>query len=48
MHEDGSARARCAPGPPSRTSCGSEDIGWLDDGQRKQLFESNARELFRI
>ena len=25
-----------------------EDITWLDDGQRKQLFESNARELFRI
>jgi 4-oxalmesaconate hydratase len=25
-----------------------EDISWLDDGQRKQLFESNARELFRI
>jgi predicted TIM-barrel fold metal-dependent hydrolase len=25
-----------------------EDIGWLDDGQRKQLFESNARDLFRI
>jgi len=25
-----------------------EDIEWLDDGQRKQLFESNARELFRI
>lgn len=25
-----------------------EDIDWLDDGQRKQLFETNARELFRI
>jgi predicted TIM-barrel fold metal-dependent hydrolase len=25
-----------------------EDIDWLDEGQRKQLFESNARELFRI
>lgn len=25
-----------------------EDIDWLTDGQRKQLFESNARELFRI
>lgn len=25
-----------------------EDIEWLDDGQRKQLFESNARELFRL
>ena len=25
-----------------------EDIEWLDDGQRKQLFETNARELFRI
>ncbi|QYN33719.1 amidohydrolase [Pseudonocardia sp. DSM 110487] len=25
-----------------------EDIDWLDDGQRKQLFESNARDLFRI
>jgi predicted TIM-barrel fold metal-dependent hydrolase len=25
-----------------------EDIDWLDDGQRKQLFESNARELFRL
>ena len=24
-----------------------EDIDWLDDGQRKQLFETNARELFR-
>lgn len=24
------------------------DIEWLDEGQRKQLFESNARELFRI
>ncbi|MCW2697410.1 MAG: amidohydrolase [Modestobacter sp.] len=25
-----------------------EDIEWLDEGQRKQLFESNARELFRL
>ncbi len=25
-----------------------EDIEWLDDGRRKQLFESNARELFRL
>jgi predicted TIM-barrel fold metal-dependent hydrolase len=25
-----------------------DDIEWLDEGQRKQLFESNARELFRI
>jgi predicted TIM-barrel fold metal-dependent hydrolase len=25
-----------------------EDIDWLDDGERKQLFETNARELFRI
>ncbi len=25
-----------------------EDIEWLDDGQRKQLFESTARELFRL
>lgn len=25
-----------------------EDIDWLADGERKQLFESNARELFRI
>lgn len=24
------------------------DIGWLDDGQREQLFEGNARTLFRI
>jgi len=25
-----------------------EDIEWLDEGQRKQLFETNARELFRL
>ncbi len=25
-----------------------EDIEWLDEGQRKQLFESTARELFRL
>ncbi len=25
-----------------------EGIDWLDDGQRKQLFETNARELFRL
>lgn len=25
-----------------------DDIDWLGDGDRKQLFESNARELFRI
>jgi predicted TIM-barrel fold metal-dependent hydrolase len=25
-----------------------DDIDWLDEGQRKQLFESNARELFRL
>jgi predicted TIM-barrel fold metal-dependent hydrolase len=25
-----------------------EDIDWLDEGQRKQLFETNARELFRL
>jgi predicted TIM-barrel fold metal-dependent hydrolase len=25
-----------------------EDIDWLTDGQRKQVFESTARELFRI
>jgi 4-oxalmesaconate hydratase len=25
-----------------------EDIEWLDEGQRKQLYESNARELFRL
>ena len=25
-----------------------EDIDWLDDGEREQLFETNARELFRI
>lgn len=25
-----------------------EDIGWLDEGQRKQLFETNARTLFRL
>ncbi|BBG03010.1 MULTISPECIES: amidohydrolase family protein [Pseudonocardia] len=25
-----------------------DDIDWLGDGERKQLFESNARELFRI
>lgn len=25
-----------------------DDIDWLDEGQRKQLFETNARELFRL
>jgi predicted TIM-barrel fold metal-dependent hydrolase len=25
-----------------------EDIEWLDEGQRKQILESNARELFRL
>jgi predicted TIM-barrel fold metal-dependent hydrolase len=25
-----------------------DDIEWLSDGERNQLFESNARELFRL